>query len=187
MFGLMAEGFWSAFATRAFTGMGWAGTYMTGLKLLADRVDAKTMSRATAAHAAGQVVPKRADCTGPLQREVPHIECGLIGLARPRNALRGRGISAWAENCKQAAFVCVVPSDRVACSFLPGRGGQHNLGQRVALAISSIQKGKCRDHRVPRREPRGKLERGVAGAGKLQTRNVGGAEIAIHGTAHGSH
>ena len=52
MFGLMAEGFWSAFATRAFTGMGWAGTYMTGLKLLADRVDAKTMSRATAAHAA---------------------------------------------------------------------------------------------------------------------------------------
>jgi predicted MFS family arabinose efflux permease len=32
--------------------MGWAGTYMTGLKLLADRVDAKMMSRATAGHAA---------------------------------------------------------------------------------------------------------------------------------------
>lgn len=52
MFGLLAEGFWSALATRAFTGMGWAGTYMTGLKLLADRVDDKTMSRATAGHAA---------------------------------------------------------------------------------------------------------------------------------------
>ena len=52
LFGLLAEGFWSALALRALTGMGWAGTYMTGLKLLADRVDAKLMSRATAGHAA---------------------------------------------------------------------------------------------------------------------------------------
>jgi MFS family permease len=51
-FALFAEGFWSALATRALTGMGWAGTYMTGLKLLADRVDANMMSRATAGHAA---------------------------------------------------------------------------------------------------------------------------------------
>ena len=49
---MFAEGFWSALATRALTGMGWAGTYMTGLKLLADRADAKMMSRATAGHAA---------------------------------------------------------------------------------------------------------------------------------------
>ena len=52
LFGLAAEGFWSALATRALAGMGWAGTYMTGLKLLADQVDAKMMSRAVAAHAA---------------------------------------------------------------------------------------------------------------------------------------
>jgi predicted MFS family arabinose efflux permease len=52
MFAMFAEGFWSALAMRALTGMGWAGTYMTGLKLLADRVDAKMMSRATAGHAA---------------------------------------------------------------------------------------------------------------------------------------
>lgn len=52
LFALVAEGFWSALATRALTGMGWAGTYMTGLKLLADRVDPKMMSRATAGHAA---------------------------------------------------------------------------------------------------------------------------------------
>lgn len=52
LFGLLAEGFWSALILRALTGMGWAGTYMTGLKLLADRVDAKRMSRATAGHAA---------------------------------------------------------------------------------------------------------------------------------------
>ncbi|MBL8674437.1 MAG: MFS transporter [Rhodospirillales bacterium] len=52
LFGLCAEGFWSALATRALTGMGWAGTYMTGLKLLADRVEGKLMSRAVAGHAA---------------------------------------------------------------------------------------------------------------------------------------
>lgn len=51
-FGLWAEGFWSASALRAIAGFGWAGTYMTGLKLLADRVDAKLMSRAVTGHAA---------------------------------------------------------------------------------------------------------------------------------------
>lgn len=51
-FSEFAVGFWSALACRAIIGVGWAGTYMTGLKLLADRVDAKTMSRATAGHAA---------------------------------------------------------------------------------------------------------------------------------------
>lgn len=52
LFGMIAEGFWTALACRALTGIGWAGTYMTGLKLLADRVDARMMSRATAGHAA---------------------------------------------------------------------------------------------------------------------------------------
>src|SRR5258708_18066488 len=52
LFGLLAEGFWSAMALRALTGLGWAGTYMTGLKLLADQVDAKMMSRAVTGHAA---------------------------------------------------------------------------------------------------------------------------------------
>jgi predicted MFS family arabinose efflux permease len=52
-FGLFAQGFWTALAGRALAGIGWAGTYMTGLKLLADRVDDRMMSRATAAHAAG--------------------------------------------------------------------------------------------------------------------------------------
>jgi len=52
LFAAFADGFWSALAARALTGIGWAGTYMTGLKLLADKVDAKTLSRAAAAHAA---------------------------------------------------------------------------------------------------------------------------------------
>ena len=51
-FAAFADGFWSAAAMRALAGIGWAGTYMTGLKLLADRVDAALMSRAVAGHAA---------------------------------------------------------------------------------------------------------------------------------------
>src|SRR4029079_13650662 len=52
LFSVYADGFWSAMLTRALSGMGWAGTYMTGLKLLADQVDAKLMSRAVTGHAA---------------------------------------------------------------------------------------------------------------------------------------
>ncbi len=52
LFGIYADGFWSAMAARALTGMGWAGTYMTGLKLLADQVNARLMSRAVTGHAA---------------------------------------------------------------------------------------------------------------------------------------
>jgi predicted MFS family arabinose efflux permease len=52
LFAAFADGFWSAFAARALTGIGWAGTYMTGLKLLADKVDPRTLSRAAASHAA---------------------------------------------------------------------------------------------------------------------------------------
>lgn len=51
-FAALADGFWSALLLRMLAGVGWAGTYMTGLKLLADRVDAALMSRAVAGHAA---------------------------------------------------------------------------------------------------------------------------------------
>ena len=51
-FAVFADGFWSAIVARALAGVGWAGTYMTGLKLLADRVDPILMSRAVAGHAA---------------------------------------------------------------------------------------------------------------------------------------
>jgi len=51
-FGALADGLWSAVALRALAGLGWAGTYMTGLKLLADQVDARLMSRAVTGHAA---------------------------------------------------------------------------------------------------------------------------------------
>ncbi len=51
-FAVFADGLWGAAVARALAGVGWAGTYMTGLKLLADRVDPVLMSRAVAGHAA---------------------------------------------------------------------------------------------------------------------------------------
>jgi MFS family permease len=47
-----ATGFWSAFLFRVLAGVGWAGTYMVGLKALADRVEGASQSRAVAFHAA---------------------------------------------------------------------------------------------------------------------------------------
>jgi len=49
----VVEGFWGALTARALAGVGWAGSYMTGVKLLADRVEGTLMTRAVAGHAAG--------------------------------------------------------------------------------------------------------------------------------------
>ncbi|MEE8296746.1 MAG: MFS transporter, partial [Hyphomicrobium sp.] len=47
-----ATGFWSAFLFRVLAGVGWAGTYMVGLKALTDQVEGASQSRAVAFHAA---------------------------------------------------------------------------------------------------------------------------------------
>ena len=52
-FALVADGFWAAFAFRALAGFGWAGTYMPGLKAIADPLLGTTQSRAVSWHAAG--------------------------------------------------------------------------------------------------------------------------------------
>lgn len=49
----LVDGFWSALFARVLAGIGWAGSYMTGLKLLSDRVDKPLMARAVSGHAAG--------------------------------------------------------------------------------------------------------------------------------------
>lgn len=51
-FALLADGFWTAVGARILAGVGWAGTYMTGLKLVADRVEGRLLARAVAGHAA---------------------------------------------------------------------------------------------------------------------------------------
>jgi MFS family permease len=52
-FALVADGFWVGLILRSLAGIGWAGTYMTGLKALADHLDTAAQSRAVSWHAAG--------------------------------------------------------------------------------------------------------------------------------------
>ena len=51
-FAWIATGFWSALAFRALMGVGWAGSYMPGLKALSDLAEGPQQSRAVAVHAA---------------------------------------------------------------------------------------------------------------------------------------
>lgn len=52
-FVVWADGFWGAFLLRAIAGVGWAGCYMPGLKVLADSHEGAAQSRAVSLHAAG--------------------------------------------------------------------------------------------------------------------------------------
>lgn len=52
-FAFLAGGFWSAMAFRILAGAGWAGTYMTGLRIIADPLEGTAQSRAVSWHAAG--------------------------------------------------------------------------------------------------------------------------------------
>ena len=52
-YALLADGFWSAAIIRSFAGMGLAGTYMPGLKLLTDRYNGPRQGRYIAYYTAG--------------------------------------------------------------------------------------------------------------------------------------
>jgi MFS family permease len=55
-FGLLAEGFWSALVLRALQGVGYAGSFMPGLKVLTDRLKADDPSRGVAFYTASYAV-----------------------------------------------------------------------------------------------------------------------------------
>jgi predicted MFS family arabinose efflux permease len=101
LFGLVADGFWSALTMRALTGIGWAGTYMTGVKLLADQVDAKLMSRAVTGHAASIGI------SGALSFSCADVLAEWYGW---RSAFVVAAISASAAWCIVAASVPRRPS-----------------------------------------------------------------------------
>ena len=52
-FAFIADGFWTALIFRALAGIGWAGAYMPGLKVIADTLEGDEQSRAVSMHAAG--------------------------------------------------------------------------------------------------------------------------------------
>jgi predicted MFS family arabinose efflux permease len=88
-FALLADGFWTAFFARALTGIGWAGTYMTGLKLLADKVEGRLMSRATAGHAASIGI------SGALSFAFADILARSFGWTAPFVAAAASAAVAW--------------------------------------------------------------------------------------------
>jgi predicted MFS family arabinose efflux permease len=110
-FGLFADEFWTAVACRAVTGIGWAGTYMTGLKLLADLVDARMMSRATAGHAASIGI------SGALSFATGDWLAQLAGWPAAFIVASGSAAVAW------VMIVAVVPAQKVAAARRPADGG----------------------------------------------------------------
>ena len=80
-FAVFVDGPWGAAAARALAGVGWAGTYMTGLKLLADRVEPVLMSRAVAGHAASIGIAGA----------ISFVFAGTIGRWRSTKHTWGRG------------------------------------------------------------------------------------------------
>ena len=89
LFGLVAEGYWSVLLLRGLAGIGWAGTYMTGLKLLADQVDAKLMSRATAGHAVSIGI------SGALSFACAELLSGVWGWQPAFLAAAATAVMAW--------------------------------------------------------------------------------------------
>jgi predicted MFS family arabinose efflux permease len=127
-FAVVADGFWSALICRALTGIGWAGTYMTGLKLLADRVDARMMSRATAGHAASIGI------SGALSFATGDLLAEWFGW---RTAFWIAGLSALAAWVMVAA---VVPGGEPAARTRADGGGLYDfrpvLKNRSAMAYA---------------------------------------------------
>lgn len=84
-FVLVADGFWSALLLRLVAGAGWAGCYMPGLKVLADRLEGAEQSRAVGMHAAGVGVAGAASFA---------VAGALDALAGPRAAFLFGGLAA---------------------------------------------------------------------------------------------
>jgi predicted MFS family arabinose efflux permease len=123
LFAVLAQGFWSALLLRALTGMGWAGTYMTGLKLLADRVDGKMMSRATAGHAASIGI------SGALSFATGDLIASLAGWQAAFLTAAGSAALAW------LLVAAIVPAQSKAAS--PARDGRGLYDFRPVFRNSS--------------------------------------------------
>jgi predicted MFS family arabinose efflux permease len=104
LFGLLADGFWSALALRALAGIGWAGSYMTGLKLLADQVDARLMSRAVTGHVASLGV------SGAISYLLADLLDGWFGWRIAFAIVAGAALLAWFLVALLVAVPVAVPA-----------------------------------------------------------------------------
>ncbi len=136
-FALFADGFWSATFARALTGIGWAGTYMTGLKLLADRVDGKLLARATAGHAASIGI------SGALSFACAAFIADAAGWAASFHAAAASAALAWllvlfaVPAAKQA--VSASKGDHALFDFRPVLRNRSAMAYAIVYAIHTLE------------------------------------------------
>ena len=87
-FAIFADGFWSAMAFRIVAGAGWAGTYMTGLRIIADPLEGTALSRAVSWHAAGVGISNATSFA--IAGAVAAFALVNVGLVLPEVALNHR-------------------------------------------------------------------------------------------------
>lgn len=108
-FALLADGFWSALMFRLLAGVGWAATYMPGLKILADPLEGDAQSRVVSWHALGVGISNAASFA---------IAGWIAALAGPEAAFTV-GAAAAASAFLIAALI--VPAARLKPSTAPLR------------------------------------------------------------------
>ncbi len=139
LFGLLADGFWSALALRALTGMGWAGTYMTGLKLLADRVDRRLMSRAVTGHAASIGI------SGAASFACADLLDGLFGWRLAFMIVAGTAalawlLVAWRVPARQRPAVVSKPADGGSLyDFRPVFANRSAMAYALAYCVHTLE------------------------------------------------
>jgi predicted MFS family arabinose efflux permease len=135
LFGLFADGFWSALAARAIAGIGWAGTYMTGLKLLADRVDARLLSRATAGHAASIGI------SGSLSFLCADLLAGAAGWRGAFYAAAASAVLAWiiVALAVPAAVRPAAPAAGGTFDFRPVLRNRSAMAYAVVYGIHTLE------------------------------------------------
>lgn len=107
----LADGFWTAFAFRLIAGVGWAGTYMPGLKALSDFVEGPQQSRGVALHA------------------------GSVGVSGAASFIVASTIATWYGWRWGIAFggVCAVMAFILMATLLPARKPRLPEGKQGAL------------------------------------------------------
>src|SRR5215471_15278640 len=117
-FAFVADGYWWGLILRAAAGIGWAGAYMPGLKVIADTLKGDAQSRAVSAHAAGVGV------AGASSFAVAGLIAGMLGT--------------------RAAFMfggtCALIAIAIALSVMPNKSPAHakSRGPRALLDFRPV-------------------------------------------------
>jgi hypothetical protein len=111
-FALFADGFWSALLLRLLAGIGWAGTYMPGLKAIADPLCRDGHRRRPVA-ADGMERNRAGYCRGGAGRAVEYGDLfRQLGLDRRHRAGRRQVVARRHDGLAQHVAIACNPTDR---------------------------------------------------------------------------